>query len=134
MTRIAFDTNTYRALTEANPEAIRIERAADVLILPVVVYAELLAGFEYGSRKAQNLALLERFLAQPGIELLEITRYTASFYARVYASVRARGKMIPQNDLWIAALCLEYDCPLFTLDAHFSQLEGLNVVQRLEDL
>ncbi len=91
--------NAYRALTEANPEAVRIEQAADVLALPVVVYAELLAGFEHGSRKAQNLALLERFLAQPGIELLEITRHTASFYARVYASVRARGKMIPQNDL-----------------------------------
>jgi len=134
VTRLALDTNTYTYFAGGDEEVLKLSRTLTGVYLPVVVLGELLAGFEHGSRKAQNLALLERFLTQPGIELLEISRSTASFYARVYASVRARGKMIPQNDLWIAALCLEHDCPLFTLDAHFLQLEGLNVVQRLEDL
>ena len=134
MTRLALDTNTYTYFASGDEQVLKLSRTLTGLYLPVVVLSELLAGFEHGLRKAQNLALLERFLAQPGIELLESRRQTASFYARVYVSVRLRGRMIPQNDLWIAALCLEHGCSLFTLDAHFSEIEGLNVVERLEDL
>jgi tRNA(fMet)-specific endonuclease VapC len=37
--------------------------------------------------------------------------------------------MIPENDIWIAAVALECDMPLATLDAHFRRVEGLTVIQ-----
>lgn len=33
--------------------------------------------------------------------------------------------MIPTNDIWVAALALEHDLPLYALDEHFERVAGL---------
>lgn len=40
-------------------------------------------------------------------------------------SSNSKGKPIPENDLWIAALCVEHDVSLAALDSHFDAIEGL---------
>jgi predicted nucleic acid-binding protein len=32
---------------------------------------------------------------------------------------------MPENDLWIAALCVEHQVPLAASDAHFDAIDGL---------
>lgn len=44
---------------------------------------------------------------------------TALYYATVYQRLRAKGRPIPTNDLWIAATALQHACALFSFDAHF---------------
>jgi len=39
--------------------------------------------------------------------------------------LRAKGRPIPINDVWIAASCMEHGARLLTLDAHFSEIDGL---------
>lgn len=39
---------------------------------------------------------------------LDITAATAIIYARLRLRLRKKGKPIPENDLWIAALCMEH--------------------------
>jgi tRNA(fMet)-specific endonuclease VapC len=41
--------------------------------------------------------------------------------------LKRHGKPIPENDLWIAAICVEHDLPLATVDSHFDYVEGLHV-------
>jgi predicted nucleic acid-binding protein len=42
--------------------------------------------------------------------------------------LKKKGTPIPENDIWIAALCLEQDVPLLSNDGHFKNIPGLEVV------
>jgi tRNA(fMet)-specific endonuclease VapC len=50
---------------------------------------------------------------------------------RVYGSVRIalrrKGRPIPDNDTWIAAVALQHGLVLASRDSHFEQVEGLRL-------
>jgi len=50
---------------------------------------------------------------------------TAYCYGLVKDKLRQRGHPIPENDIRIAALALQYDLGLVTYDAHFTGVENL---------
>jgi len=54
---------------------------------------------------------------------------TATHYARIKNDLRLKGKPIPENDIWIAALALQHGLILATRDAHFGEVDGLTVVR-----
>jgi tRNA(fMet)-specific endonuclease VapC len=55
---------------------------------------------------------------------------TAEIYARIRLQLKRKGKPIPENDIWIAAICVEHDVPLATSDGHFLEIDALKVVAR----
>jgi tRNA(fMet)-specific endonuclease VapC len=120
--RLALDTNAYGAAARGDPKAVALLRAADRLVLPFVVLAELRAGFAAGTAGRRNEAALTRFLATPRAEVLYADEQTTHHYASVFVQLRRQGTPIPTNDVWIAALVLQHDLVLFTQDAHFSRL------------
>jgi tRNA(fMet)-specific endonuclease VapC len=52
-------------------------------------------------------------------------RATARQYARISHQLRKKGRPIPQNDLWIAALAVQHHQTVLTRDAHFNHIDGL---------
>lgn len=54
---------------------------------------------------------------------------TAEAYGRLKASLRLKGRPIPEHDIWIAATALEFGLPLVTRDQPFDYVEGLNIEQ-----
>jgi tRNA(fMet)-specific endonuclease VapC len=50
---------------------------------------------------------------------------TAYHYAVVKDELRRRGRPIPENDLWIAALARQYGLTLATRDAHYAGIDQL---------
>lgn len=70
------------------------------------------------SRKAaENLAKVEALVTR--CTVLNVTVATAKVYAELRLALRQKGKPIPENDLWIPALCVEHQVPLAAADAHF---------------
>jgi tRNA(fMet)-specific endonuclease VapC len=57
---------------------------------------------------------------------LHIDENTAKFYGSIKAALRKKGKPIPENDIWIAAIAQQYDLILITRDNHFSEIDNLN--------
>lgn len=47
----------------------------------------------------------------------------------VRSDLKKRGRPIPENDIWIAASCIELDVPLASRDSHFSLVHDLKLVQ-----
>lgn len=43
------------------------------------------------------------------------------------SSIRKKGLTIPLSDILIAAVALEYNLTVFTLDGHFEQIPGLQI-------
>lgn len=54
-----------------------------------------------------------------------MTEATTDFYAAIYRELKARGKPIPTNDMWIAASAIEHHAVLYTLDSHFRPIPML---------
>lgn len=92
-------------------------------ILPAPVIGELQYGALNSRRSSENLAEVERLVRR--CRVLEITANTAAVYARLRLGLKSKGTPIPENDLWIAAACVEHQVPLATLDAHFDVVDGL---------
>lgn len=128
MTTFILDTNGYSEFLRGNGEAVRLIRAAHEIQLPLIVLAELLAGFSAGTRLKKNREELARFMASPRVHLLKPDEKTAQHYADVFVSLRAQGTPIPTNDLWIAALARQHRMPLLSFDTHFSLVPGLTLV------
>ncbi len=91
--------------------------------LPVPVVGELLFAAENSARRRENLALYREFIQ--ACRVLNLTRRTAAIYARIKLALKRRGRPIPENDLWIAAVCIERDLPLISRDEHFSEVPEL---------
>ena len=121
------DTSAYAAFKRGHEEAAKALRKSPEILLPSIVLGELWAGFEVGSRRDQNRQELDAFLASPRVALTPVTAETAARYAAIYAYLRANGRPIPTNDLWIAALAMEHGATLLTADAHFLEVPQILV-------
>jgi tRNA(fMet)-specific endonuclease VapC len=128
LTALVIDTNVYSGFRRGLPSVVQALRSAQEIHLPLIVLAELLAGFAAGTRAGQNRDELAQFMASPRVHLLKPDEKTAHHYADVYAALRKNGAPIPSNDLWIAALARQHRLPLFSLDAHFAAVPGLALV------
>jgi tRNA(fMet)-specific endonuclease VapC len=120
--RIAIDTNRYVDFAKGLPEAVERFRRADEILVPFVVLGELRAGFAGGVRTGENEANLVRFLDSRRVDVVFADEDTTHHYARLFHQLRRQGTPIPTNDLWIAALVIQYELHLFARDLHFDHL------------
>ena len=126
--KIALDSNAYSDAARGNPKLVQLLESADEIFLPVIVVAELRAGFMHGTQSSHNESKLIQFLASERVSILHINEQTTHHYARLFAYLRTQGTPVPTNDLWIAALILQHDLPLVTGDAHFRKIPQILLV------
>lgn len=72
------------------------------------------------SGKPRTQAQLEAFIED--CEMLELTRATSKHYGELKLGQHRIGKMIPDNDLWIAASAKEHGLMLAHRDQHFPMI------------
>jgi predicted nucleic acid-binding protein len=125
MKRLLIDTNVYSEFKKGNEEVVEMLRRPDQVLVCVTVLGELLSGFSCGSRMEANVAELEAFLDRARVRFVGAGATTAEFYSEVYSTLRRKGKPIPTNDMWIGATALEHGARLYSLDAHFEEIDGL---------
>jgi predicted nucleic acid-binding protein len=131
--KIILDTNAYAAFKQGHSEVIKILQHADIIGICTIVLGELLAGFEIGTKSRKNLEELNQFLSSGRINIFPIDEATPTFYARIYATLRRKGKPIPTNDIWIAATTLQQGCKICTFDGHFKAIDNLVVSTSLAE-
>ena len=92
-------------------------------VLPTVVIGELLFGAHNSGRPAKNLAYYREFIDD--LEFLMLDKIAAEYFAEIRLALKQKGRPIPDNDMWIAAICRAHDVPLLTYDRHFAEVPGL---------
>lgn len=125
MRRLLMDTNIYVAFKRNDPEAVKAFREADHIGVDVSVLAELYSRFRLGSRNKQNLLELKAFLNNPRVHLYEHNMETSDYFSRIYHGLRVKGKPIPTNDIWIAAVSMQNGLALYSKDRRFRYIDGL---------
>ena len=97
------------------------------LFLPLLALGELYNGALMSTRPEHNRRLVDDFLLIAA--LLHPDSATADAYAQVAVKLKRKGRPIPENDIWIAAVALECDMPLATRDDHFGEVDGLDLIR-----
>ncbi|MCF2505757.1 type II toxin-antitoxin system VapC family toxin [Dyadobacter sp. CY107] len=123
LSSVAIDTNVAIEALNGNPLTIRMLERFDLIYLPITVCGELLYGAKNSSRVHYNLPRYESFISD--CEVLDTQESVAKEYSSIKKHLRDVGCSIPENDIWIAAICTFYDIPLFTRDGHFENIPVL---------
>ena len=123
--KVCIDTNAYSDFMRGDAHVAEILETADEIYVPSVVIGELTYGFLLGKKLDENESVLNDFLTQDGVKVLQITKGIAERYGYVKASLKVNGTFIPENDVWIAAAALETGARLVTKDKHFDYVAGL---------
>lgn len=117
------DTNAVSALADGSAELADVAEDVAEFALPVVVMGE----FRYGIFQSRHRARYEGWLGRlaDACRVLPVDEVTAVEYARLREELRRRGRPIPSNDTWIAALARQHALPVLSRDAHFDEVPGL---------
>lgn len=134
MTRIILDTNAYILYSKKNKKVIGELLKSDEICISVISCGELTAGFLKGTMFEYNNSKLDSFLRNQKVKLLDITKSTSEVYGKIYYRLLKVGKMIPVNDVWIAACAIETNSTLITYDRHFLNISGLKLWDGIKTL
>jgi tRNA(fMet)-specific endonuclease VapC len=121
---LVLDTNAYSDWRRFGHWGQRIA-VAERIVIPSIVLGELEFGFINGNRCDVNRQKLMDFLEHPLVEIATINHRTARIYAQFYSYLRSKGRPIPVNDIWIAAISDEVGGELAARDGHFDELPML---------
>lgn len=123
--RYLLDTNIIIALF-ASDAAVKTHLAeTDEVLISSIAIGELYFGARKSTRVQDNLARIDDFASNNVV--LACDTETARRYDEMKERLRARGRPIPENDIWIAAIALQHALTLATRDAHFETVEGLRL-------
>ena len=119
---VLLDTNIVIAFFASDPPVLAHLQQSSFFI-PAIVLGELYAGARKSIRVADNLARIDALI--PPYVVLSCDTMTAQFYSIIKQDLRVKGRPIPENDIWIAAIARQYNLKLISRDAHFSQVDSL---------
>ena len=122
------DTNTVIDFLDGNQTiSHKIQEAYkhDVVKIPDVAYYEILRGFLYKDPK-QQIVTFENFAR--GVGLIYLDYNSLRLASKIWADLRKSGVTIDDDDIFIAALALNYDAVVITNNTkHFSPISGLHL-------
>ena len=120
------DTNALSAIADSDPSILPHLEQAGRLAIPVIVLAEYRLGILQSRLRAVYEGWLKDWLTT--VAVLPIDEETTLSYAAIGFDLKKKGKPIPANDLWIAALCRQHALPLLSRDHHFDVVPALRRV------
>lgn len=131
---IVLDTSALIAL-ERSQSSLATALAGHLdepMVMPMVVWAELLVGVRMAGtpdRAARRRARLEQLRLH--LPLIPFDAAIAEFYADIFVECIRSGRMIPQNDMAVAATARRLDYAVVVSDkdeVHFRGVKDLRVI------
>ena len=121
--RFILDTNIVIAIFNGESSIKEYLIKADEVFISSTVLGELFFGAFKSKRSKTNLKRISNFA--DSITILNCDKDTAQQYGIVKNKLLDKGKLIPENDIWIAAVAMQNDLILVTRDGHFDEIEEL---------
>ncbi len=121
--RFLLDTNIVIAIFAKDASVIdSLERTEEVFV-PITVLGELFYGAQKSSRVEANIAQINEFAESCSVVTCDSE--TALLYGDIKNNLRIKGRPIPENDIWIAAIAKQYAMTLVSRDDHFKEIDDL---------
>lgn len=101
---------------------------ATKLYIPSVALGEPYFG-AFGSPTRADAAVADVAALAAANTVLAKDATTAEVYGKVKQELKQQGLAMPDNDVWIAAIAIQFDITLVARDAHFNWIPALRVEQ-----
>ena len=121
--RYLLDTNIIIGMFAEDKAIQEKVQNTEKLFLASPVVGELYYGARKSSRPIENLARVNRLTQR--FPLFSCGLETGQWFGIIKDELRRKGNLIPDNDIWIAAIAMQHDLILVTRDAHFDEVETL---------
>ena len=95
------------------------------IYVPVTVEGELYFGAYNSGNIEKHLTQIQSFLNR--CLIIAPDSKTADIYGNIKSGLKKKGKPIPENDIWIAAIAYQYNLPIFTTDKHFAEIDNITL-------
>ena len=129
MARYLFDTNHLSAAIDddagVRERILQLRRAGHRLGTCVPVLCELETGLQRTRRREHNRRILIALLRQ--IRIWPLEPPLSLVYAEIYHELQARGRVLSQVDMMLAALSRSLNAVLLTDDRDFEALPDLQI-------
>ena len=119
------DTNIVIAIFAGVTDVLERLAESNEVFLPTIVLGELYYGARKSTHVDANLARIDDLAASSA--LLGCNLDTSRHYGRIKNDLRAKGRPIPENDIWIAAVAQQHGLTLVSRDAHFDEVDALKL-------
>lgn len=121
--KLLIDTNIIVDIFNGNKSFADKVHENKKAYVPAIVLGELYVGINRVSSPGKHLEKLQNFLTL--CDIINVDEDTARIYGNISAKLLKKGKPIPTNDIWIAAVAIQNDFTLITGDKHFKEIESL---------
>jgi tRNA(fMet)-specific endonuclease VapC len=125
----ALDTNTCIDLLRGRSPRLSariLELSPAHVVVPSLVYAELLLGAELSAEPQRNRRFIDQLVAP--MRMLDFGVEAAAAYASIRAALQHDGQLIGPNDLIIAATAVAHQALLVSANVReFRRVPGLRV-------
>lgn len=123
--RYLLDSNIIIALFASDKAVLEAVDEAEEVFIPSIVIGELYYGAQKSGKRQANVARVDSFVQVNTI--LDCDRETARWYGQIKSALQAKGRPIPENDIWIAALARQHGLILATRDKHFHEVDSIDI-------
>jgi tRNA(fMet)-specific endonuclease VapC len=124
---LALDTNIAIDFLNGKSTIVHLISQYETIYLPITVCGELLFGAKNSGNAVKNIQKYRDFIDT--CLVLETNLLVADEYASTRLALKAKGKPIPENDIWIASICIVNDIPLISHDKHFENVDKLQLIK-----
>ena len=122
---VLLDTNILIGILAKDEAILSRLVETEVVFLPSIALGELYFGAFKSAHPDDNAERIDRLAASTAILYCDGT--TALHYGRIKTGLRAKGRPIPENDIWIAAIAQQHGLTVVSRDLHFREIENLPV-------
>ncbi len=119
-----FDTNIVIKFFAKEKKILEKVKNCDKIFIPSIVVGELYYGAYNSTKKENNIKRIEQFLQET--EILFCDDNTAIEYGKIKKKLKDKGKPIPENDIWIAAVSIQHAIKIACRDIHFEYVDNLD--------
>lgn len=109
---ILLDTSIVIELFKGNPSVTSSLENHQSVNIPFAVLGEIYLGAYRSSNSKKHLKQINDFLKKCNVLIAD--NETANYYALIKTELLNKGKPIPENDIWIAAVAKQYELKLIT--------------------
>jgi tRNA(fMet)-specific endonuclease VapC len=123
--RFLLDTSIVIALLAEDTSVEEHLKEAEEVFIPSIVFGELYFGVRKSGRIRQNLKKIDELAFNSAVLACDLG--TAREYGEIKGTLQEKGRPIPENDIWIAAIARQHELTLVTRDEHFKEVKHLNI-------
>jgi len=128
--RFLLDTNIVIAIFAGDPYVREHLTQPGEIFVPIVALGELYYGAGKSTRVDANIKRIDEFAANCAVLGCDID--TSRHYDQIKDSLRLKGRPIPENDIWIAAVAQQHGLTVVSRDAHFEEADNRQALATCE--